>query len=155
MRIRQLDFVECNNYAVRDDGCVINIKHVRVCPGEINKGYARVTMVADDGSIKRIFVHRLVATAFVDNPDRKPYVNHLDNNGLNNSAGNLEWCTSKENTEHMVTQGRWGGLKKLSEEDIMFIQQSKISATLLAKQLGVTTQAVCYWRNKFVKESDL
>lgn len=155
MRIRQLDFVECSNYAIRDDGCVINIKHIRDCPGEISKGYVRVTMVADDGITKRIFVHRLVAMAFIDNPDRKPYINHKDNCRANNSVENLEWCTAKENTQHMIAQGRRGDNKKLTDEQIATIQQSKVGSTTLSRQLGVSKQAVLYWRNKFVKEADL
>ena len=131
------------------------MKHVRVCPGEVDKGYLRVTMVDDHGMTKRIFVHRLVAMAFIPNPERKPYVNHIDNSGLNNCVDNLEWCTSQENTQHMIVQGRRGDNKKLSDEQISMIQQSSLGSTLLARQLGVSKQAVLYWKRKFVKESDL
>lgn len=48
----------------------------------------------------RFFVHRLVAKAFIENPDNKNVVNHLDRNRYNNKASNLSWVTYSENTNH-------------------------------------------------------
>jgi hypothetical protein len=67
--------------------------------------YCRVTL-CNEYEIKRFQVHRLVCDAFLPNPENKPYVNHIDNDGTNNNLDNLEWCTHKENMKHSETQGR-------------------------------------------------
>jgi hypothetical protein len=67
--------------------------------------YLRVTL-SKNGVTKRISIHRMVATVFIPNPDNKPCVNHIDNNGMNNNVNNLEWCTPKENMSHAAKQGR-------------------------------------------------
>jgi hypothetical protein len=53
-----------------------------------------------DGSRKNHYVHRLVATAFIDNPNEFHYVNHLDRDRANNIVGNLEWCEQDENVRY-------------------------------------------------------
>ena len=50
-------------------------------------------------------VHRLLMEAFKPNPNNYPHINHIDGNKLNNSLDNLEWCTSKHNTQHSWALG--------------------------------------------------
>lgn len=65
-------------------------------PWDIGTGYLMVSL-SKDKSRRTFFVHRLVASAFIENPENKPQVNHLDENRANNNVSNLEWCTCKEN----------------------------------------------------------
>lgn len=67
--------------------------------------YKRVTLHLN-GEPARFLVHRLVAKAFILNPENKPCVNHIDNNPSNNHVSNLEWCTYSENMQHSIKQGR-------------------------------------------------
>lgn len=60
-------------------------------------GYAMIHLYKN-GSYKRALVHRLVAEAFIPNPDNLPQVNHKDENKLNNRVDNLEWCTASYNS---------------------------------------------------------
>lgn len=63
------------------------------------KGYARLQLVGVN-STKNAMVHRVVAEAFVDNPEDKPQVNHVDGDKLNNKSSNLVWVTASENLQH-------------------------------------------------------
>lgn len=62
-----------------------------------------------NGKQKRMRVHRMVALAFIDNPDNKPYVNHINGNRSDNNVENLEWVTPSENTQHAVDTGLFKG----------------------------------------------
>jgi len=68
----------------------------RMIKQKLNKGYSYINLFKD-GRSKTFQVHRLVAITFIENPDNKPEVNHLDEDKLNNCASNLGWSTSKEN----------------------------------------------------------
>ena len=65
-----------------------------------NRGYAQVNCYEKGGKRSYPLVHRLVAEAFIPNPDGKPDVNHKNGNKQDCTVGNLEWCTKKENMEH-------------------------------------------------------
>lgn len=67
-------------------------------------GY-RYIVINFEGKQKFLLVHRLVAEAFIPNPDNLSEVNHQDLNKSNNSINNLEWCSRQENVDHAVAKG--------------------------------------------------
>lgn len=87
-------------YAITTFGRVWSYKNQKFLrPGLDKDGYQLVNLCVNYK--KRTFkVHRLVAEAFIPNPDGKPQVNHKDEVKTNNSVSNLEWATIKENVNH-------------------------------------------------------
>lgn len=99
-----------------------------------SNGYLRCDMNID-GKGRSYLVHRLVANAFIPNPDNKPFINHIDGDKENNHVGNLEWCTRSENEKHswkiglkkdIATKGELHGMHKLKESDVRYIRHSHI-----------------------------
>lgn len=70
-------------------------------PTDNGQGYL-IVFLCKNGVRKNYYVHRLVAEAFVENPNMYTYVNHLDFNKHNNHAENLSWCTQKQNINYSV-----------------------------------------------------
>lgn len=65
----------------------------------ISNGY-EVVQLKVEGKYKNFYIHRMVAQSFIDNPEDKPQVNHIDDNKTNNNICNLEWVTPKENMNY-------------------------------------------------------
>ncbi len=87
-------------YEVSNLGKVRNMKNGRILKPYLNQsGYLRHCL-CENNKRKYLFLHKIIATAFIDNPEEKPCVNHIDENKLNNDLSNLEWCTVKENNIH-------------------------------------------------------
>ena len=84
---------ECPNYEVSDAGEVRNVRTGRVRKLQYDKdGYYRALL-----GKKLIGVHRLVAMHFIENPENKPCVDHIDRDRTNNHVSNLRWATTSEN----------------------------------------------------------
>lgn len=92
-------------------------------------------------------VHQLVAQAFLDNPDNKPTVNHIDGNKLNNSVANLEWSTYSENLEHAYKTGLRRAVyssevgsknykRKLISEQVIEIKRLLAAGSLTHKEIA-------------------
>ena len=82
-------------------------------------------------------VHRLVAMAFIPNPDNLPEINHIDGDRSNNQVSNLEWCTRKYNCQHAWQTGLASPHRWTPDERRMISE--KVKATLRAKRLKEET----------------
>ena len=86
-------------YMVSSAGEVRNSKNHRIAPRTTENGYLRVWF-SKNGDVKTFAVHRLVATAFLPNPEDLPEVNHINGRKTDNRVSNLEWCTISHNRKH-------------------------------------------------------
>lgn len=92
------------DYSVSTEGVVRKDTTNYVLTQSSQQDYKFVTLFIK-GKQKRMRVHRMVAETFIDNPENKPYVNHINGNRGDNNVENLEWVTPSENTQHAVATG--------------------------------------------------
>lgn len=90
-------------YEVSSFGRVSNYRKILAIQ-TLPKGYKYICLKINQRQHNRL-IHRLVAEAFIENPEGKPEVNHKDGDKSNNSVSNLEWCTSSENKRHALDTG--------------------------------------------------
>lgn len=92
-------------YEVDTEGNVYSLRFNRKLSPKNNwDGYLRIQLW-DHGKCRFVAIHRLIAEAFVPNPDNKPLINHKNGNKQDNRAENLEWCTQQENIRHAWSEG--------------------------------------------------
>lgn len=111
-----------NKGRVKKDNYILSLqKH--------HRGHLRVSLRLSNGSYKLERVHRLVALAFIDNPNNYPLVNHIDGDMENNSVENLEWC----NASHNVLEGNR-------------LRQNKRAPSLPLKAINIETKEELFFK---------
>ena len=102
-------FIENKKYLVSEKGEVYSTQLLgnqsqarlrKLKPSKHKSGYLYVTLSDNEGNKRKIFVHRIVALTYIDNPQNKEFVNHIDGDKMNNNVDNLEWVTRRENMIH-------------------------------------------------------
>lgn len=124
-RVRSLDRIQYNPVAAT---------HQTLHPGHImrgrvsNNGYRTVGLRDINGKRKTYSVHRLVAQAFIQNPDNLPFVNHKNYNKLDNRVENLEWCTEYDNVHY----GRADEIRQLNQPKRKAVRQYTLNGEIVA-----------------------
>ena len=119
-------------------------------PMKDSSGYLQVKLWKD-GKAKKYLVHRLVAEAFIPNPDNLPQINHIDENKQNNCMDNLEWCSRSYNMTYNGRANKVGKKvaeklrgRKLSEETIKKIAEKKSKPVY---SINKVSGLITYWNS--------
>lgn len=140
---------------VYENGAVFKLVNGVECTPTITNtsGYASVRLPG-----KNHLVHRLVALAFIPNPDSKPQVNHKDGNKRNNNVSNLEWVTAEENMKHagdvgLIWGNKYGEKSKFTEQGETIVLNIRllclrrgITVTCLERNTGLSVGTIRRWK---------
>ena len=127
-------------YGITEDGKVWSFYTNKFIKSSLlNTGYPMVTLWDGKKSHGRT-LHRLVAEAYIPNPDEKPHVNHKDSNRLNPHVDNLEWCTRSENMRHGLASGNFDGKlgRKGAQNGNCRISSETVTAIVKARERGAS-----------------
>lgn len=152
-------------YRISNTGKVLSLHYMggnksrELKPKVHKKGYLWV-LLRNNGKEGHYLIHRLVAEAFIENPNNFLYVNHKDENPQNNNSTNLEWCTHEYNVhysmdrhpERINSRGNRYGIRKSNEIDAR-INQFSMNGTFICqyKNLSAITRAKGYDRANIYK----
>ena len=131
-----------DNYLVSNYGNVKNSKTNRILkPGNHKQGY-KLVVLSKNGKYKSFRVHRLVGLAFLENPDNKQMIDHIDENKANNNVNNLRWATPKDNQYNQDKyKNNTTGFKGVSFHKPLNKYQAKIRVNGNLKHLGLFKSA--------------
>lgn len=129
------EILSCEKYAGRSFR-----KEKIIATFEDKTGYVKVNLYKDNKH-KQLYVHRIVAEAFIPNPLNLQQVNHKDGNKSNNNLSNLEWCSPSENIKHAYSTGLKQGKK--GKNHPMFGKKHSIETIIKC-----TKASRSYWKGR-------
>jgi len=136
-----------HNYSVSNLGNLMNNKTGKFLKSCVKGGYLHISLT--NGKIKKTLkVHRLVAQAFIENPENKTDVNHKNKNKLDNTLSNLEWMTRKENNQHRCID-----LIYKTNRNKQINRLSKENGEILEKYNSIEDAGIWAFENKLTNNS--
>lgn len=127
----------------------------KILQGSLKDGYQQIALFKN-GVRELVFIHRLVAIAFISNCEDKPFVNHKDSIRSNNKVDNLEWVTAKENSKHAHASGTFTmprgentASTNLKNEDVKYIKDNpdNLKQKEIALKFGISQGGVSKIQN--------
>lgn len=134
MKILLLDTEKYRGVGVSEDGTIYGKRGKPLKP-RVYGGYLQVK-----AGNQWVNVHRLLALAFVPNPNNYETVNHVDGNKLNNDVSNLEWCSRQDNLYHAMDNGlhNWGRNPVIDSDGVLYASQTEAAKSVGGSQGNIS-----------------
>jgi len=142
------------NYKIFENGDVLNTKSGRIRKPYLTSGYLRLKL-SKNGKIKNFFLHRLLALAYIPNPENKKCIDHINRDKLDNRLCNLRWATHLENNQNQgMYSHNTSGIKNISKCGIYWEFKKIINKKQFTKCFKKKEDAIEF-KNKFYLENNI